>query len=294
MQPINIIFECGYAGRFLAELFSQSDESVPLFSNKLGDHFSGLSGWLVAEDDRGRFKAPDIAPQSKIPIRPNYLWKCKLDPSISYFGVVLPCTQFNDFWWVHSIELLDLHLCGLNSYRTAQFTEWLPPSHRIDISCFLDHNTWAAEYYRVCDVMGITPNIAAATELYTSWYNLRVKPCKDAFVGQNLSAERKHIELNGTDDWYNKLFLSDLLKEQLAWHNRNSTSWTNFYTAVKASEWPASTDFHSLPVHIQDELVSVYGYSPPLWAKLYDQYGPQHPMEEFSPLRYNYKFIYGH
>jgi hypothetical protein len=293
MQPINIIFECGYAGRFLAELFSQSDESVPLFSNKFGDHFSGPGGWLDAEDDRDRFKAPDLALQSKISIRSNYIWKCKLSPSIIYFGVVLPYSKFNDFWWVHSIKLLDLQLCGINSYRTAQFNEWLPPNHRIDISCFLDQNTWTTEYYRVCEVMEITPNIVAATELYNSWYRLRVKNCKDAFTGQDLAAERKHIEINGTNDWYNKLFLPDLLLEELTRRKNDLSVWLNFYNSVKAADWPPAMNFYLLPAHIQHELVNSYGYVPTK-VKLYDQYGPQHPMEEFSPLRHNYQFIQNH
>ena len=93
------------------------------------------------------------------------------------------------------------------------------------------------------------PNyIIEAEKLYTFWYNLRVKYYAETIT--NLDST------NHATYCYKRL-------EEEAWGT--PTNWQLFYNRVRDSSWPecqTEEEFKLLPVWIQQELVTVFGYQP--------------------------------
>jgi len=61
------------------------------------------------------------------------------------------------------------------------------------------------------------------------------------------------------DDTYHSIIQSDIFS-----HAQNSkTQWITFYNQIKDESWPDCYSFDSLPDHIKQECIEVFGYIPP-------------------------------
>jgi hypothetical protein len=172
-----------------------------------------------------------------------------------FFIVELSMDEFSCYWTAAARE-------GWNNFPIIN-PEQIPALERIkstyefetiNIDCFLDKNTWAKEYIRICKLMNITPYIQQATNLYNVWYDLRVKTQKEQF--DKLSTAHKQMYVNNRLDGFkiNKLNLPSTVEH-----------WQRSYYNVKDPSWPdcpTPEDYYNLPQTIQDELKSFFNIHP--------------------------------
>jgi hypothetical protein len=271
MKTNIIIYQPGYGGTFLQYLFSLDNKTVPYGSDPINrldtylfDHAEHYPNWeqfhlnhtdvnsinLTTIDDQYTSMTISVHPTEFY--QSNQLVIKSNDVNTSVYLAELSHNSFNNFWLVRFKEKGNGYPC-LRPQEIVQEeqirTTYIPVSIHIDK--FLDPSTWSAEYLRINDLMGLTPQLESAEKLYESWYKQRVEPFRQEF---------NQLTIKEIETYSHRRILSETA-------SKNSTSqyWYDFYNSVRGDNWPDCDDecnFHQLPAWIQQELIEKFDYFP--------------------------------
>lgn len=254
------MYQPGYAGNFLKFLFSLDPSTAPYlkhyttqqldpqqrlthYSFENAKKFDHWQKFHHSQDDslidqyHGQYPTivKAVHPVEFQPPEVYDLYQAELDYD-----------EFSSFWLTKTKELW----CGFPMLRTGekQIEDQIKRQYSpeiININNFLNPMTWQHEYEKICDSMCLPTQIDTATQLYQSWYNLRVHPLKQLF--DQLTSEQKQ----------NSIRIRKLHETQ-----GQPSPWQYVYDRIRDSSWPdcnSEKDFYKLPDSIQSELINSLG-----------------------------------
>jgi hypothetical protein len=197
MKQIQIIYQPGYAGSFLAYLFSL-DPSVASYMVNTNDvnlrlkyyNFNNtkkFTDWAAWHKHNRNLHYTFFRQTSVERIHP-FEFKYPLDTS--FYIVNLSYSDFANYWLISTKQRWNgyPHLRQGEIKLEKEIRKTLNPEP-ISIDLFFNNDTWEDEYKRVNDLMGLPLQLDAAKILYQSWYDIRVKPLKTYF--ENLTEDQR-------------------------------------------------------------------------------------------------------
>jgi hypothetical protein len=266
-ESIAIIYQPGFAGHLLEYLLTLDSSTLWIkpTSVQLEDSLENRLNFYSFNNTKqydhwgafheSRWASVNTLPNPRGLTKINSVHPLAFDKVINYnkwLIVNLSYADFNNYWLIetkrnwHNFPVL----------RNGEFEKEMMLRKKISLEISLDKflalETWTEEYQRISNLINLPVLIDAATELYNSWYTIRVLPYIKKF--KTLTDDQKMMYRTARHR---------LEANKLAYIDNDILGTTgyihliNFYNRLRAEEWPIITninDFKNLPKYIELEI----------------------------------------
>ena len=266
-----IIYQPGYAGNFLQNLFSIDPSTVPHTEQDTTDRlsvysfdnaklFASLSEFHSEHINKHNIKfcTADFEQLSTkyqtltYSVHPVEYFKSHnlRSNAVTFYLSELSYSDFANFWLIKTKQ---------NNFPVLRPQEIVKEEYirknynpiSISIDAFLDSTKWQEEYLKINESMGLLPQLTIATELYQSWYNYRVATIKKEF---------NELTQQQIESYNQQRFAEELTSRTVC-----DTTWAEFYNSIRGNTWPDcgnEQDYYQLPQCIQEEIKEQFDYLP--------------------------------
>lgn len=208
LKYIFIVYLPGYAGNFLLRLLSLTNETVPALPNILLEECDSIPLLSIEErlsiysfsDIRNRYSSWQSFHRDWADFFSHKLISSKINNHFSYICFSLHLPEF--FKFKPEIEVIKNKMIFFVDLDRQKYQTWLNKSKEdlhfkyrldeiknyyiwknstknlfpIDLTKIIENEFgFIDEYLKVCNLIGISPNINAALNLYKEWYDTRVQ-----------------------------------------------------------------------------------------------------------------------